>query len=201
MSVAGQKDALRERMLALRRSLSEEEAERASEEITRRVRSLGSYERARTRLLFASFRGEVSTEALIRDTLKSRARLVLPRVVGMEEALALHEVRDPETELCDGAFGIREPKPEVCPEVSVYDIDFVLVPGLAFDRRGGRLGYGGGFFDYILGLRHDLTENGAAVAVAFSVQIVDEVPRESWDVPVPLIATEDELINTRESRG
>jgi 5-formyltetrahydrofolate cyclo-ligase len=80
-------------------------------------------------------------------------------------------------------------------------VDFVLVPGLAFDRTGGRLGYGGGFFDYILNVRTDLVESGAAVAVAFSCQIVERVPTAGWDVRVPMIATEDELIDALDRSG
>ncbi len=191
------KDDLREEIRHRRDALGEAEIERDSEQIVRRVMQLPAYRRSRTRLLFSSFGSEVRTEALIEDTLRRNARLVLPRVCGMEEALALYEVRDAQTDLAPGSFGILEPDVSRCRELSVYDIDFVLVPGLAFDRQGGRLGYGGGFFDYILNLRGELLEQRAAVAVAFSVQIVESVPTDSWDVPVPLIVTEDELIDIR----
>ncbi len=119
----------------------------------------------------------------------------------MEQPLSLHQVRNLRTDLVPGSFGICEPDEERCPELAIDEIDFVLVPGIAFDRRGGRLGYGGGFFDYILNLRGDLLEQGAAVAVGFSLQIVDGVPMEGWDIRVPLIATERELIDTRSERS
>lgn len=198
MKVAAEKAALRRRMRRRRDALGAGEAEQASEAIARRVMALASYQRARARLLFCSFRSEVLTERLIAHTLRSSAELVLPRVKGIEEALALHAVCDPECDLAPGCFGIDEPICERCPERSIDDVDFVLVPGLAFDRHGGRLGYGGGFFDYILNVRTDLVESGAVVAVAYSLQIVDDVPRAGWDVGVPLIATEDELIDTRD---
>lgn len=198
--MAAQKAALRRRMRRRRDALRNGEQERRSDAIARRVMALPGYRRARSRLLFRSFGGEVLTDRLIRETLKSRAELVLPRVKGLEETLALHAVRDPETDLAPGCFGIEEPIRERCPERSLYDVEFVLVPGLAFDRRGGRLGYGGGFFDYILNMRSDLADSAAVVAVAFSLQIVEEVPQASWDVRVPLIATEDELIDAREER-
>jgi 5-formyltetrahydrofolate cyclo-ligase len=118
-------------------------------------------------------------------------------VKGLEETLALHAVSDPERDLAPGCFGIDEPICERCPERSLADVDFVLVPGLAFDRLGGRLGYGGGFFDYILNVRTDLIESGAVVAVAFGLQIVDRVPLAGWDMRVPLIVTEDEMIDAR----
>ncbi|MGD9495448.1 MAG: 5-formyltetrahydrofolate cyclo-ligase [Armatimonadota bacterium] len=201
VTVTERKRALRREVLARRNALSPEEVAERSERIVRRVLAVSGYRRSRSRLLFASVGSEVRTERLVADTLRSGARLVLPRVRGPEESLALHEVSDPATELRPGAFGIPEPVVGNCPELSVYDLDFILVPGLAFDRTGGRLGHGGGYFDYILSLRNDLLETGAAVAVAFSVQLVDEVPREAWDVRVPIIVTEDEVIDTRKSRS
>lgn len=181
-------------MCALRDALPEAEHTERSRQITRRVMRLPGYRRSRSRLLFASFRSEVRTEALVRDTLRCGARLVLPRVVGMEEPLALHEVRDPQRDLAPGWCGIPEPVPERCPELSVYDVDFILVPGLAFDRAGGRLGWGAGFFDWVLGHRPDLIDSGAVAAVAFDLQVVEEVPMQPWDVRVPTIVTDNGLI-------
>jgi len=198
VKVAAEKAALRRLMRRRRDALVDGRQELASEAIARRVMALGSYRRARARLLFRSFGSEVLTDRLIGDTLRSSAELVLPRVKGLEEALALHAVGDPERDLAPGCFGIDEPIRDRCPDRSIYDVDFVLVPGLAFDRQGGRLGYGGGFFDYLLNVRTDLVESGAVVAVAYSLQIVDGVPQEGWDVQVPLIATEGELIDTRD---
>ncbi|MGI5817198.1 MAG: 5-formyltetrahydrofolate cyclo-ligase [Armatimonadota bacterium] len=201
MKLAGEKAALRRRARMRRDALSEDERRRHSEAIVRRVMGLGAWRRARSRLLFRSLGSEVLTDALIAETLRSGAELVMPRVKSLEEPLGMHVVRDPETDLAPGWCGIDEPIRDRCPERSLYDAEFVLVPGLAFDRRGGRLGYGGGFFDYILNVRTDLVETGAVVAVAFSCQIVERVPMAGWDVRVPLIATEDELIDTRDGRG
>ena len=198
MKVAKRKAALRRRMRRERDALPEGEQERLSAAIARRVMDLPGWKRARSRMLFRSFGSEVLTDQLIDRTLRSRAELVLPRVTGLEETLALHAVADPDRELAPGHFGIDEPVSGRCPERSLYDVDFVLVPGLAFDREGGRLGYGGGFFDYVLNVRTDLMESGAVVAVAFALQIVDAVPLAGWDVRVPLIATEDELIDAIE---
>jgi len=201
LNAAERKQALREEALRARDALAPAEIEERSAEITRRVMLLSSYRRARVRLLFASIGSEVRTDRLIAHTVRSRARLVLPRVRGPEEALALHEVVDPETQLVPGWSGIPEPIAGNCPECTESDIDFILVPGLAFDRHGGRLGYGGGYYDYILNVRGDLVDSGAAVAVAFASQIVDEVPREAWDVRVSVIVTEDGVIDARSDRS
>ena len=201
MTTADRKRELRQEAQARRDALPAAEIDARSVAIARRVMSLGAYRRARSRLLFMSVGSEVRTDRLVADSLRSRARVILPRVVGPEDALALHGVCDLEREVVPGWMGIPEPVPGNCPEYSPDEVDFILVPGLAFDRRGGRLGYGGGYFDYILNLRTDLHESGAVVAVAFALQIVDAVPRESWDARVPIIVTEDELIDTRRGRS
>lgn len=194
MSITEEKRALRRRVLALRDALSDEEIHQRSAEIARRVAELECYRAARTRLLFASFGSEVRTDALLTETLASEARLILPRVARGRQDLALHEVADLQADLAPGTWGIPEPIAERCPEVALCEVDFILVPGVAFDRRGGRLGYGGGFYDRILRARQDLVDSGAAVAVAFASQIVDQVPRREGDVLVPFVVTEDEIV-------
>ncbi len=194
MSTGDRKRELRRRVLAQRDALSVEEIERRSAEIARRVMELECYRAARTRLLFASFGSEVCTDSLLTETAASAARLVLPRGQPGREELALHEVSDPTSDMAPWMWGIREPFPLRCPTVSLSEVDFILVPGVAFDRRGGRLGYGGGFYDRILRERSDLVEAGAVVAVTFALQIVDEVPRDERDVLVPVIVTENEII-------
>ena len=194
MSITEEKRALRRGVLALRDALSADEIRERSAQIARRVSQLQCYRAARTRLLFASFGSEVRTDALLEEALASEARLILPRVARGRDELALHEVADLEADLAPGAWGIPEPIAERCPERALSEVDFILVPGVAFDRRGGRLGYGGGFYDRILRARLDLIESGAAVAVAFALQIVEQVPRREGDVLVPFVVTEDELV-------
>ena len=194
MTTAQRKRALRAEVLARRDALSGDEIRERSLRIAERVTELLCYRAARTRLLFASFGSEVRTEALLAETAASEARLILPRVVHGRGDLALHEVRDLQVDLAPGAWGIPEPTPERCPEVSLSEVDFILAPGVAFDRQGGRLGYGGGFYDRILRERVDLVESSAAVAVTFALQVVGEAPRDERDVVVPVIVTEDEII-------
>ncbi len=197
MSITEEKRALRRRILSLRDALSDDDIREGSAQIARRVSQLQCYRAARTRLLFASFGSEVRTDALLAETLASEARLILPRVARGRDELALHEVADLEADLAPGAWGIPEPIAERCPERALSEVDFILVPGVAFDRRGGRLGYGGGFYDRILRARLDLIESGAAVAVAFALQIVDRVPRHESDMLLPLVMTEDGVTANR----
>lgn len=117
------------------------------------------------------------------ERLRSRGVVLAYPRVGPERTLSLHLVHD--DEFVPGAFGILEP-PAGAPRVEPGNIDAVLMPGLAFDREGFRLGYGGGYYDTLLPtLRPDCIRIG----VCFELQVVDAVPREPHDLPVDLIAT------------
>ena len=96
-----------------------------------------------------------------------------------------------------GRFGIREPKPQVGTPQAIADIDAILVPAVAFDRRGYRVGYGGGYYDRFL---PELRGRAVRVGLAFACQLVDSVPAGAHDVPVDFIVTETEIIATGSPR-
>ncbi len=97
---------------------------------------------------------------------------------------------EPETELVAGVWGIREPDPARCAPMATDEPDLVLVPGVAFDIRGGRIGYGAAYYDRLLGRCPPGTP---LVAAAFEVQIVDAVPMEPHDRRVDRIVTEQHV--------
>ncbi len=182
------KTSLRKKVAAARDGLSPQVRDVASREIEKRLFLLPEFRAARTVMFFASFRSEVDTLPMIRETLKAGKRVILPKVTGKE--LALFEIGDLETDTVPGAWGIPEPI-ERRP-ASVDDVDLMIVPGLAFDGKGNRLGYGAGFYDRILpGCRK------ATVALAFEVQIVSEVPVTALDIPVQKIVTEKRTIEVK----
>ena len=104
--------------------------------------------------------------------------------------LDLHEVRDVARDTAPGYRGILEPDPAL-PRVDVGAIDWVLVPGVAFDAAGRRLGYGGGYYDRLLALMPPATPR---VAGAFDVQLVPVVPAAPHDLVVDTLATESRLL-------
>ena len=193
---ASEKQALRRRVLARRGALTEAEHAEASRKIVQRVAGLGEFQEAETVLLFASFGDEVDTWGLMRQAAAAGKRVVLPRVKKRKPDMELRVVTDFGEQLEPGAMGIMEPVEE-CPEVRRAELDLIVLPGVAFDLTGGRLGYGGGYYDRLMG---GLAEDGcrpALVAIAFEVQIVDEVPMGEGDVRVPLIVTEEREIKAR----
>ena len=191
MTAADEKRQLRRRIIALRDGIDPQARRADSASICRRVADSPEFGRARVVLLFASFGSEVDTADLLSESLRTGKRLVLPRVEPDTRRLELREVRSLGADLAPGTWGIPEPVPEHCPEVRLDDVDFVLVPGVAFDRELRRLGYGGGYYDRILAD----TPGRAAIAVCFAMQVVERVPADEHDVRVPVLITETERID------
>lgn len=183
------KNRLRQSALRRRKALPEAERAEWSRRIVARISNLGSYKRSNVVLAYASFGPELETDEFLQRVLNDGKTLVLPRVVGAR--LDLHEVRDLPRHLNLGSRGIREPMPDHCPVVGPGSIDLALVPGVAFDRIGGRLGYGAGFYDRLLA--GGLADNAPLVSGAFEAQIVDRIPLDPHDVPVDLVVTETEI--------
>ncbi len=179
------KAAIRKTVLALRDALPEGERASLSRAVLRQILDLPSYQRSGVVLAYASFGSELETDAFLRRVLEDGKTLVLPKVES--SGLVLYEARDLKSDLASGTWGIREPRPDRCPAATPDLVDFALVPGSAFDRDGGRLGYGGGFYDRLISSGLD---DAPLVSGAFGVQMVDRVPTGPRDVPVDLVVTE-----------
>lgn len=180
------KTALRAEMRRVRAAIPEDERRRRGEVIVGRLLDLPEMRRAASVLIFASFGPEVPTRDLASDLHAVGKRLFLPYLSGDEMEVA--EVA-PEEPLVASAYGPEEPARRVPADPEL--IDLVVVPGLAFDRRGNRLGYGGGAYDRYLARLRPTTP---LVGVAFAEQIVDEVPTGPLDVAVHMVVTDREVI-------
>ncbi|ABG04285.1 5-formyltetrahydrofolate cyclo-ligase [Rubrobacter xylanophilus DSM 9941] len=187
MAARAGKAEIREEALRRREALGGVLRRRLGEEVLGRVLGLGEYRAAGVVLAYAGVGSELDTAGFMREVLGGGRRLVLPRVDREARRLELYEVEDPERELVPGVWGIPEPNPERARRVGLEEVEFVLVPGVAFDRRGGRLGHGAGYYDRLLGGARRLPP---LVAAAFEAQIVERVPMEPHDVPVDLVVTE-----------
>lgn len=187
------KKTLRTEVLNRREALGSAAVSRKSQLIRERFRSLAEYQTARTVMLFATFGSEVDTFGVISDALHDGKTVVLPKVDRQRKELRLYRILDP-AELQPGCMKIPEPAVGEDRRVSPEEIDLVAVPGVAFDYSGARIGYGGGYYDRLLGGMHKLPQ---LVVLAFEEQIVDEVPRESHDVLIDLIVTDQRTIRRR----
>ena len=181
------KQALRTTARAARTAMSPHERAAASAALCERLLTLHEFRRVRTVLLYASAGDEVDLAAAVTGLRERDVRTLFPRV--HRDQLQLVNVTDLRN-LQLGHRGIREPTgATVDPGV----VDVAVVPGVAFDPHGGRLGQGGGHYDRLLPA---LASRARRVGVGFSCQMVPEVPREPHDVALDLVVTERAVYRT-----
>jgi 5-formyltetrahydrofolate cyclo-ligase len=183
------KDALRAEARAFLRALPPSERAAAQTRIEARVWEVPETAAARTLLLYASLPEEVATDGIAAEARRRGITLVYPRCLP-QGLMTLHAVDAPDA-LRPGRFGIREPDAEACPVREVREIDAALVPGLAWDRAGHRLGRGGGYYDRLLA-HPDWC--GFRCGLFFAAQETPDVPHEPWDICLDAIVTEAEVI-------
>ena len=177
------KKALRASVIARRDALDAETRNRDSCIITAKLLDLPQYRAAGVVCAYATFGSEFDSAAFCSDVVASGKRLLLPRINRAERMLELGEVKNLGGDLVAGVWGIREPA-ERCPIVPSSSVEFLLVPGVAFTAAGGRLGYGGGFYDRLLA---GLNAKTPRIAAAFDLQVVDSIPTGPNDQRVHLI--------------
>lgn len=190
------KRLLRKRLRGLRRSLPEEARAARSAEITARVAAMPEWEAARTVALYASMSDELDTQGLIDRALAAGKRVVLPVTEDrgpLDFRLGWEGGRPLPREY--SAFGVEEPT-AACPLVPYEELDFVLVPALAVDLRGYRLGYGAGHYDQTL----PLCTRAVSVVAVFDFQLVGEVPDELHDVAARWVITDRRTVDVLDSK-
>lgn len=174
-------------MKAQRDALADADVRDMSAAILKSLQTLPEFIAARTIHSYVSWKNEVDTKPLIELLLRQQKQVVVPRVVTDSVRLSHHFIKS-QSDLRPGAFGILEPDPGICPRAETSQIDLVVVPALAVDFGGHRLGYGGGYYDsFLSGL------NATKVALVYQFQIVDEVPTQKEDQRVEFIVSDKGL--------
>ncbi|MDR1605330.1 MAG: 5-formyltetrahydrofolate cyclo-ligase [Gracilibacteraceae bacterium] len=190
--------SVRKKKAALRKILRQKmgEADPATkqsedEAICARLIALPEYERAQAVFCFVGTGPEISTLPILRHALAAGKRVCAPLCLGpgQMEARSIGSL----DELSPGAYGIPEPQPN-CPPVAAGEIDFAVVPCLACDREGRRLGQGGGFYDRFMSGRRF-----PAFALCRETLFAEEIPQEPWDQSVDGVVTEARVIRARVS--
>lgn len=178
------KKLLRQQAKMLRGEFHQLSGEAASAQIEGNLLSLPEFARAKCVLLYCSNWSEVMTEGLLRKTIEQKGFCVLPYEDNGE--LGIAKISDI-SRLVFGKFGLKEPpRGDI---VSPKEVDLAVIPGVAFDHEGNRLGYGHGYYDRLL-----RKLSCPAVGLAYEVQILDFIPSESLDAPVAKIVTENRVI-------
>ena len=180
------KSEIRARALRRRRDLADKD--RRSRAICERFQNLQAFRDCGTLLVYMHLPNEVGTDELVKCLLESRKKLVVPYCRGDDLGLFLLSRLD---DLSIGTFGILEPlgklRSDVERQVEPTQLDLLAIPGIAFDRHGGRVGHGRGYFDRLL---KQIRPDAVTVGLAFECQLFDRVPMEDHDVPLDGIVTE-----------
>lgn len=142
-----------------------------------------------TILAYASFGNELSLDPFITAALDKSKRIAIPSVDWTRKLMCARQITNLDTDLIPGRYDIRVPR-EGCPVVEPEQIDVILVPGLAFDRAGNRLGRGAGFYDRYISALKDSGNNPTLIGVCYHAQIVKSVPTEAHDHRVDRVITE-----------
>ncbi len=174
-------------MLSRRKSLTEEYCGHPSMLIQQALLSWTSYQCSSCIIAYVPIHNEVDTSLLVQHALHSGRMVALPAVVGRE---MVFRAVQPGCALRRGAFGIPEP-PADARLLNPADADLVLLPGVAFDLQGHRIGYGKGFYDKTV---HSMEGQGKLVGLCYDFQIVEKIPGQMHDVKMDRIVTEQRVI-------
>ncbi|MEE4242121.1 MAG: 5-formyltetrahydrofolate cyclo-ligase [Desulfopila sp.] len=189
-------NSIRKKILSLRDALPQDEIIEKSLTINKKIISLQEVQKAKNIFAYVSFRSEVKTLWLIEELMKQQKIVSVPLTHLDEKRMEAISINDISKDLVPGNYGIMEPHPDCAQhnKVEAENIDIVLVPGSAFDERGGRFGYGGGFYDRFL----EKIPYAVRVGLAFDLQVVREIPIQPHDELLDYIVTEKRTIEAGE---
>ena len=183
-NVFQQKSKIRSLIESKRRSLSGESVISQSSKIISHLKKTPEFQAAKTVHCFVAWRNEVNTHHLIKEILETGRRVIVP-VTDLSSHTLLHSEIKSFDELKKGTFGILEPPEDRFRKVEISEFNLVVVPGVAFDLAGHRIGFGGGFYDGFL-----RNIKATKIALAYEFQIVDKIPTRAEDEKVDILVTE-----------
>lgn len=187
-----EKEKLRAELLAFRKQFIEKMKEEDKEKIAEFLFSSPEFRSARVIMFYVSTDYEVDTHKMIQRTLlEFKKRVTVPKVEKNKFQLLVSEITKFPDELSKGCYGILEPKRECVRPINLLELDLVIVPGVAFDMRGHRIGYGKGYYDRFLA---QLPQKTVTVGLAYSWQVFDKLPITENDIRVKKIITEKGII-------
>ncbi|NMB10742.1 MAG: 5-formyltetrahydrofolate cyclo-ligase [Firmicutes bacterium] len=187
------KQTIRREVLQARDNLTTDQRRQLSMNIRKSFFELPMVARAQWIMLFLAFGSEVDTWLLLDEAVALGKQVVAPVCLPTTKGLALYPIRNRE-EAEPGHWGIYEPR-QVGKPISPNSLDVVVVPGVAFDPDGNRIGYGGGYYDRFL----IQVPRAWRIGVCYDLQLIKEVPRADHDVPVDAVVTEAKTILLRKA--
>ena len=162
-------------------SISELEKSEKSDIIKAKLFNEEEFKKARVVMFYVSLKDEVETLAMIDEAVKTGKRVCVPVILKEEKRLIAGEIKNRSEDLESQHFGIYQPKSGHVNEVPLENIDLIIVPGVAFDKNNVRLGRGHGYYDKFL---CGIPSSTKTIGLAFDFQVVENLPKDSHDVPV-----------------
>ena len=186
------REALRQKILGARDGLSDKVRQAKSISVMQNFWTLMGMQQWSTLFIYVNFRSEVETLELIKKCINRDIRVAVPLVEASAVRMIPLLIKDPEQDLVPGYYNIPEPDPKKSLRLEPGEIDAAVIPGSVFDIHGGRLGYGGGYYDRFL--LNDAPQ-AKRIGLAFELQVVDKVPLEPHDQPLDILITEERIVN------
>ena len=190
------KNAIRKQILEIRNKLSDDNVYRFSEDISLNLRENSFFNNSAHVMVYLDFKHEVKTDFIINYCLEHRKKVYIPICIPETHEICISRITSLK-ELQSGHYGIREPKTECIRLSDSSLIDLVLIPGVAFDNDGNRIGFGAGYYDRFM---KRLQPKAVKAALAYSFQVVDMVPSDEYDIPADYIVTEKGTISCIHNR-
>lgn len=186
------KKQLRTTIRKLRNSLTPEEQQQAGEDLLKTLKGIPGIFSFKSYGIYLPSDGEIHTDPIIQELWIRGARVYLP-VVLPDQELEFRLYRK-DTQLIPNRYGILEPAPH-SPSINPRELNLLFMPLVAFDPQGNRLGMGGGYYDRLLNKLRQEGRGPIPLGLAHNCQLVNELPAEAWDIPVPAVATPRQIFN------
>ncbi len=183
------KKVLRKEMLIKRDNLDKDKKLFFDNRIKERLEEMKFFKEAEKIFIYVSFGSEINTVNYIKDFLEEGKRIFIPRTNIEEKTMEAVEIKSLDN-LTKDKYGILEPARDI-EAVDKVDLDLIILPGVVFDELGGRIGYGGGYYDKYLS---NLDKSIPKAALCYEFQIIDKVPTEEHDIKADCIITEERVI-------
>lgn len=191
------KGELRREILKKRNEMTGDEVLEKSTAIIKKLLALEDYKQSAVVMAYLDFRNEVKTGKLVKDAVAGGKKVLVPVTDKANKRLIPSLIENYPGDIAPGTWGIPEPKPGRLKEVDPLEIDLVIVPGVAYDIYGNRIGYGGGYYDRFL----PRTKPGVVtMAPAYEFQVRDWIGSGKHDWPVDYIVTEKRIIDAKNNR-
>ncbi|MCP3872811.1 MAG: 5-formyltetrahydrofolate cyclo-ligase [Desulfobacteraceae bacterium] len=172
-------------------NLTQEELAGKYKEIEHKLFEFANFMEAQMAFLYTPVSNEIPTEGIIKKALQIEKELALPVFTDAKNALNLYKISNYNKDLVMSDDDILEPDIEKCKKISLDDIDIAIIPGLAFDDKGGRIGFGNNFYTKMI---TKLPETCRKVSLAYEEQVVDQIQMESRKFTVDIIITDKRVI-------